>query len=142
MKKHLSYAVLLTALLLTACGHGNNETQTIRYELELEGNSTLTEDYKQRQYLAYLENYLKEDILESLSDVKSASVTLSVSADSDILISSNDEISVDVVLDLQDELSTYSAAELADILAKAVGNTSTDDITILDADENRLFPEE
>ena len=143
MKKHLLCITLLAASLLTACGSKNQEVQSYNIEnivLTSDGNE-LTEEDKQRQYLAYLENYIKDNLLEPLSEVKNASVTLQSPTDSENTINSNEEISVAVVLELQDELSTDNTAKIADWVATAVGNTSTDEITIMDVDGNILFPE-
>ena len=143
MKKHLFCITLLTASLLTACGSKNQEVQTYEeYELKLGESDTLTEADKQRQYLAYLENYIKDNLLEPLSEVKNASVTLQSPMNSENIINSNEEISVAVVLELENELSTDSTAELANCLATAVGNTSTNKITIMDADGNMLFSDD
>lgn len=159
---------LLSVILLTACaGKGGqdemvqnkavqNETvqdetarseieagERINIELALSDTAALSDADKQSQYLAYLQNYLEKDVLEALPDIESADVTLSAPADTDgILISSDEEIHVDVVLELSDGLSSYSASELADMLAKGIGNSTTDDITITDADGVRLFPKE
>ncbi|MBD5453482.1 MAG: hypothetical protein HDR30_04020, partial [Lachnospiraceae bacterium] len=115
---------------------------TSTYILPSDGNDALTDEDKQRQYLAFLENFIQEEILEPLPEVKSASVTLQSPTGSENTINTNEEISVSVVLELQNELSTDSTTELADYLATAVGNTSTDEITIMDVDGNILFPKE
>lgn len=147
MKKHLLCITLLAASLLTSCGSKNQEVQTSSVEniiLPSEGNE-LTEADRQRQFQIYLENYIKDNLLEPIPEIKSASVTLQSPTDSETIIISNkddEEISVAVMLELQDELSTVSTTELADCLATSVGNTSTDEITIMDADGNLLFPEE
>ncbi len=142
MKKHLFCITLLTASLLTACGSKNQEVQTSNVENIVLPEENVTEEDKQRQYLAYLGNYIEDNVLEPLSEVKDASVTLYSPTASENTIDTNEEISVAVVLELQNELSTVSTAELADYLATAVGNTSTDEITIMDVDGNMLFPEE
>ena len=139
MKKHLFCATLLAASLLTACGSKNQEVHTYNVENIVLPDGNVTEADKQRQYLAYLENYIKDNLLEPLSEVKNASVTLQSPTDSENTINTNEEISVAVVLELQNELSTDSTAELADCLATAVGNTSTNKITIMDIDGNLLF---
>ena len=144
MKKLLYWITLLAASLLTACGSKNREVETYYYDIEdialsSEGS---TEEDKQRQYLAYLESFIADNVLEPLSEVKNANVTLQSPTYSENVINSNEEISVAVVLELEDELSTVSTTELADYLATAVGNTSTDEITIMDVDGNLLFPEE
>ena len=142
MKKHVFCITLLAASLLTACGSKNQEVQSYNVENIVLPEENVTEEDKQRQYLAFLENYIKDNVLEPLSEVKSASVALQSPKHSENTINTNEEISVAVVLELQNELSTDSTAELADYLATAVGNTSTDEITIMDIDGNILFPEE
>ena len=141
MKKHVFCITLLAASLLTACGSKNQEVQTYNVENIVLPEGNVTEEDKQRQYLAFLENFIKEEILEPLSEVKNASVTLQSPTDSENTINSNEEISVAVVLELQDELSTDNTAKIADWVATAVGNTSTDEITIMDVDGNLLYPE-
>ena len=139
MKKHIFCITLLAASLLTACGSKNQEVQTYNVENIVLPEESVTEEDKQRQYLAYLENYIKDNLLEPLSEVKNASVTLQSPTGSENTINTNEEISVAVVLELQNELSTDSTAELADCLATAVGNTSTNKITIMDTNGNMLF---
>ena len=139
MKKHLFCITLLAASLLTACGSKNQEVQTYNVENIVLPEGNVTEEDKQRQYLAYLENYIKDNLLDPLSEVKNASVTLQSPTGSENTINTNEEISVAVMLELQNELSTDSTAELADCLATAVGNTSTNKITIMDTDGNMLF---
>lgn len=142
MKKHLFCTALLAGAMLTACGSSNQENQTAEsYELKLAQNASSTEADKQRQFPAYLENYLEKDILESVSDIKSAAVTLNAPATVDIDANSDEEIVISAILELEDGLSTYSAEELADMLAKGVGNTSTDNIMIMDTNGNQLFPQ-
>lgn len=142
MKKHLFCTALLAGAMLTACGSSNQENQTAEsYELKLAQNASSTEADKQRQFQAYLENYLEKDILESVSDIKSAAVTLNAPATVDIDANSDEEIVISAILELEDGLSTYSAEELADMLAKGVGNTSTDNIMIMDTNGNQLFPQ-
>lgn len=132
---------LLSALLLTACAGNGRENETAEIAVELNDAAVTSDEDKQRQYLAYLQNYLEENVLEPLPDVESANVILSAPADADgISVSSGGELSIDVILELSNELSGYSASELADMLAKGVGNSTTDGITIMDADGVQLFP--
>ena len=142
MKKHVFCITLLAASLLTACGSKNQEVQSYNVENIVLPEENVTEEDKQRQYLAFLENYIKDNVLEPLSEVKNASITLQSPMNSENTINTNEEISVAVVLELQNELSTARTTELADYLATAVGNTSTDEITIMDVDGNLLFPKE
>lgn len=144
-----SPAALLTVAMLTACGSNTDsaDTQTAEsstsYDLnEVASSDAITDADKERIYLAYLENYLEEELLESLDDVKNAAVTLSADTDAnDIAVNTGSEVYVSVVLELENELTAYSADELAEILANGVGNESTDNIVIMDSDGNQLFPE-
>lgn len=150
----------LTAAMLTACGSNagntsdNTDIQTAdsssSYNVtdvvnadDAANGAGFTDKDRERQYLAYLENYLKEDVLIPLDDIKDAAVTLSAFTDTDnTLMNADSEINIAVVLDLENELTAYSADELAEILAKGVGNESTDNIVIMDSDGNQLFPDE
>lgn len=148
------FRVYLTAFIaaipLTACGNSQSavtesSSSTVSYDLEQTLSEDMTDTDKQKQYLAYLEQYLKEDVLESLSDVEDASVTLVSDTESGFPINSgnhSDEIQVNVMLKLQGGLTTYDASELADVIATAVGNPTTDNIVIQDSEGTLLFPDE
>lgn len=147
-------AALLTAVMLTACGSHAGATDmqnaessssydlTEALNLNATGSSAVTAADKEKKYLAYLQSYLEEELLEPLDDIKNATVTLSVGTEADnSLMNTNSEVHVNVMLELENELTAYSADELAEILANGVGNESTDNIVIMDSDGNQLFPE-
>ena len=147
-------AALLTAVMLTACGSHAGATDmqnaessssydlTEALNLDAADSSAVTDADKEKKYLAYLQSYLEEELLEPLDDIKNATVTLSVGTEADnSLMNTNSEVHVNVMLELENELTAYSADELAEILANGVGNESTDNIVIMDSDGNQLFPE-
>lgn len=148
-KFQICLTTFIAAIPLAACGNTPNAAaessgSTASYNLEQSLNEDMTDAGKEAQYLAYLEQYLQEDILESLSDVENARVSLVSDTKSDILINSekdSDEIKVNVMLELQDGLTTYDASELADVIATAVGNPTTDNIVIQDSEGTLLFPD-
>lgn len=141
-------ALIITVIPLTACGdvqkaEAEDSTVTNVYLDEL-FNEAMTDADKQRQYLVYLEQYLKEDILEAQPEIEEANVALVSNAESDFLINSEndaEEIQVNVVLKLEDELTSISASKLADVLATAIGNATTDNIFIQDSEGTTLFPD-
>ena len=71
--------------------------------------------------------------------VKSANVTLHIPENDGTLIASEEESFATVVLELKDEFSADSAAYLARAIATAIGNTTTNNIVIMDSEGNMLF---
>ena len=140
-------AFIITVIPLTACGNAQKaeaeDPNVTNVYLDEILNEDMTDADKERQYLVYLEQYLKENILEAQSDIEEADVTLVSNAESDFTVSSendSEEIQVNVVLKLQDELTSISASKLADALATAIGNPTTDNIFIQDSEGTTLFP--
>ncbi len=139
-------AALIGTLLCLACGCAGSvpeaaaNAETIQFELSDEKDAVTDAD-KQEAFLSYLQNTIKQDLLESFPEVEHADVALSCPGDADLQTGTDDELLVNVILKVPDGLSTCSADELAGTLAKYVGNPSTDQITIYDAEENLLFPE-
>lgn len=152
--KQYKYRICLAALTmavlpLTACGDKNaaaNEPNASAYDIvQAVTDDNLTDADKQRQYQLYLEQHLANDILKPLDDIEDASVTLHLNSDSDIIANAENastEIYVSALLELPDGLTSCSASELAETIATAVGNPTTDNIMILDQDGTLLFPEE
>lgn len=103
-----------------------------------EGGFSSTEADKNKRYKLYLEEHFAEQ-LESLSNVESASVTIDPPADDGTIIARNQETYAAVVLTLNEEMSDEQAAGLAKYIATQVGNSTTDNIVILDSNSNLLF---
>lgn len=97
-----------------------------------------TEADKSKKYQLYMENDLEEK-LESLNAIENAQVTLKLAEDDGTLIARNEESYAWVVLDLNTELEEAVAQGLGRAVATAIGNDTTDRITILDTKGNTLF---
>jgi flagellar M-ring protein FliF len=104
----------------------------------LSGSFTTTEADKDRRYQVYLESELEETI-ESLNNVKEAKIRMNIPTDDGTLIAQNEPTYVAVVLDLDGEMSEEQASGLAKMVAVAVGNDSTEEVTIMDTDNNTLY---
>lgn len=102
------------------------------------GGFSSTEADKNKRYKLYLEERFA-DQLESLSNVESASVTIDPPTDDGTIIARNQETYAAVVLTLNEEMSDEQAAGLAKYIATQVGNSTTDNIVILDSSSNLLF---
>lgn len=104
----------------------------------LSGSFTTTEQDKDRRYQVYLEETLRETI-EFLDNVNEANIRMNIPTDDGTLIAQNEPTYVSVVLDLNGEMDEEQAAGLARLVAVAVGNDTTDEITIMDTANNTLF---
>ncbi len=104
----------------------------------LNGSFTTTEQDKDRRYQVYLEDKLATTI-ESLSNVKSAEIMMNLPTDDGTLIAKQEPAYATVVLELDGEMEEEQAAGLARLVATALGNDSTENITIMDTANNTLF---
>ncbi len=102
------------------------------------GGFSTTESDKQKRYVFYKEGKMEED-LEANGFVKKAHVTLTVPEDDGTLISQNLESSASVVLELAGDMPQEVASSLAHYIATALGNSNTDNVTIIDTVGNLLF---
>lgn len=120
---------------------GANNIQAASYGINnvTDGSFSTTESDKQKKYIVYLEKSLEQDFLSKFSAIKSAHVKLNVPQNDGTLIATEEESSAWVLLELKDEFSTESAAYLARAIATAIGNTTTNNIVITDAEGNMLF---
>ena len=85
-----------------------------------------------------LQNDIRSNLLK-LNYVKDAAVYIQAASNDSTIFSENEDTSVSVMLTLKDKMSDDAAAGVAKMLAGAVGNKSTDKITIIDSDGNVLF---
>ncbi len=102
------------------------------------GGFSTTESDKQKRYIVYKEVQMEED-LEVNDYVKEAHVTLIVPEDDGTLISQNLESSASVVLELSGDMPPEVASSLAHYIATALGNSTTENVTIIDKLGNLLF---
>lgn len=119
---------------------GANDIQATTYSIEnvTDGSFSTTESDKQKKYQLYLETKLKNH-LERITSVKSASVDLSLPENDGTLISTDEEAFAHIMLELDGEFTTDNAAYVAKAVATAIGNTTTNNIVILDTEGNMLF---
>ncbi|MDE6740445.1 MAG: hypothetical protein K2K07_15280 [Lachnospiraceae bacterium] len=141
MKKNTGIAVRMLSTvimmgLFTGCGvpeednfsAGSIEAEEILLDDITEGD--LTEADKKVKYTEYLQELLSDGIEEGYPTVKCAAVTLAEAGDSTQAV---------ISLELQEELSQDSVSEIAEYVATAVGNSSTDNIVIQDTEGTVLF---
>lgn len=119
---------------------GANDYPADSYSLQaaLSGGFSTTESDKQKTYKLYQESHL-QDIMEATEQVKAAYVTLSIPDNDGTLLSKEEETYASVMLELKDELPQGVAENFARNIATAVGNKTTDNITIIDTNGNLLF---
>ena len=104
----------------------------------LNGSFTTTEADKDRRYQVYLEEELKKTI-EMLDNVKEVKFRMNIPTDDGTLIAQKEPTYVAAILDLDGEMNEEQAAGLARLIAVAVGNDNTDEISIMDTNNNTLF---
>ena len=131
LKENIASATLLL---------GANSIPADSYSLDaaLGGGFSATESDKQKTYKLYQEGHL-EDIMEAQSAVKKAYVTLSIPDNDGTLLAKEEESYASVVLELEEELGAGVAENFAKNIATALGNKTTDNITILDSQGKLLF---
>jgi len=122
--------ILLGANNITAAAYGIDNVFT--------GGFGDTESDKEKRYLLYKESKYAEDI-EAFDFVKSARVNL-YQADSDgTLLSAATESNASIILETVGEVTDDAAVAIAKAIANALGNSSTDKVTIIDTEGNLLF---
>jgi flagellar M-ring protein FliF len=129
-------ASLTNAKMLIA----SEDIQSDGYSFEDAMNSsfTTTESDKTKQFEHYLESKFASD-LASMDGVKSASVTVDIAESTNSFYTATSESSVAAVLTLSKTLDDEQAESIANFLATAVGNKSTDNITLISSDGTTLF---
>ena len=127
---------LATATLLL----GANGIPADSYSLNdaLAGGFSTTEADKEKTYKLYREKRL-EEIMMSVPAVTAAYVTLSIPTDDGTLLAEKEESYASVMLDLNEELGNGVAENFARNIATALGNKTTENITIIDSNGNLLF---
>lgn len=119
---------------------GQNGIPASRYEFSnvFEGGFSTTEADKTKKYQRYLQEELAEH-LENLDTVQRANVKLSMPIDDGTVLALEQDTYAAVTLTLTEEMDEDKAGGLARWIATAVGNSSTDDISIMDTSGNVLF---
>lgn len=119
---------------------GSNEIATEGYGIDkvFEGGFSATESDKTKKYQAYLEDKFAKQ-LATISNIKSASVSLSIPEDDGTIIQRDKESSASIVLELEGEMDSEQAMGIAKFVATEIGNEDTKKILILDGSGNVLF---
>lgn len=119
---------------------GTNNIPSAGYSLSdvIDGSFSTTEADKKKRYQLYLEERFASH-LESLSNVKTAKVTLSIPEDDGTLIANQEDSYASVIFELSGEMDPDQASGIARYIATELGNDSTERITILDSNGNTLF---
>ena len=119
---------------------GANNIPTTRMTIDdvTQGGLSTTESDKSKRYITYKEEMLESD-LESIENVKSATVTLNIPEDNGTMISQNQDSSASIILGLSDALTNEQATNIAQFVKTALGNEKIQTITIIDTEGNLLF---
>lgn len=118
-----------------------NDIQSAEYGIDnvVDGSFGTTEADKQKKYQKYMESKLENQFLKKFTAIKNAYVELSLPENDGTLISTDEEASATILLELDGEFTADNAAYLARAVATAIGNTTTNNIVILDTEGNMLF---
>ena len=124
---------------------GSNNIDTTGFDLSdpnikdyIDGSFFTTEADKQKLAKSYMEDKL-ENVLAANDLIDSAKVTLDIPDDDGTLISRMQESSASVSLALNGSMDSDQAYSVARLVATALGNDSTDKITILDQKTSKIL---
>lgn len=136
----LSFKVNKSDLNLAEYALNSASITTDDYTIDdvVNGSFSTTEADKNKKYQVYKEQKIK-DQLEALTNIKEASVSLTIPEDDGTVLAQNEEGYACVVLETTDPLDEDVASGIAHAVATSIGNESTKNITILDSDSNLLF---
>ena len=105
----------------------------------LEGNGfSTTESDKTKKWQYFLQSRMEQGLL-SLDNVKTAQVSFNIPKDDGTLQAQKQEAFASVILGLSGEMSSDQASSIAKTIATSLGNTSTQNISIMDTEGNLLF---
>lgn len=119
---------------------GANNIPTASYDIEnvFAGGFSTTESDKQKRYQLYCESRLEED-LTAYEFIKNANVQLSIPENDGTLIAEEEESFASIILEIDGEMPDEAPASIARVVATALGNTTTQNVTIIDTLGNLLF---
>ncbi|MBQ7077456.1 MAG: flagellar biosynthesis protein [Lachnospiraceae bacterium] len=119
---------------------GVNKIQSDAYTIEDVTNRsfTTTESDMTKKHAYYLEQQLKKD-LEGFDNIEEATVNLHIPVDDGTILARNQITFASVKLKLSKPLEEGQAEGIAKFVATAVGDSTTEGVTILDYQSNVLF---
>ena len=119
---------------------GANDIQSYAYSIDnvTNGSFSTTESDKQKKYVVYLEKQLESDFIQNFSAIEVAHVKLHIPDNDGTLIGNKEESSASIMLEIAEgaEFTEDNAAFLAKAVAKALGNSDTQGIVIMDSASN------
>ena len=122
---------------------GANDIQSYAYSIDnvTNGSFSTTESDKQKKYVVYLEKQLESDFIQNFTTIDAAHVQLHIPDNDGTLIGNKEESSATIMLEIAEgaEFTEDNAAFLAKAVAKALGNSDTKNIVIVDNQSNLLF---
>lgn len=121
-----------------ALGSTDITTTGMSWEDALNNDMTTTESEKRTKSQLALQSDLRNTLV-GLEHVSEAVVYLDIPQDDGTIFSENQETSVSAMLTLDQSMSADAAKGIAKMLAGAVGNSTTDHVTIIDSESNLLF---
>ncbi|MBO4375857.1 MAG: flagellar M-ring protein FliF [Lachnospiraceae bacterium] len=121
-----------------ALGAAGIPTQGMSIDDVTSGGLSTTESDKQKRYVKYKQDELKS-IIEIMDSVDSAKVELSIPEQDGTLIASTQEASCAIFLVLKGDFTEDMAAYIARFAATSLGNTTTNNITIIDSNGKLWF---
>ena len=119
---------------------GSNSISTDNFSIDnvVDGGFFSTESDTQKKYIVYLEQTL-EETLQDQDFVRKADVKLSIPEQNGTLIAQNKESYAAVTLELVDKCTTDQAGAMARLVATALGNDTTNNISIVDTSGKLLY---
>lgn len=119
---------------------GSNNIPASGYSIDdaLNGGFSTTENDKSKKYKLYNEEDIAK-VLESMDVVKSAKVKMYVPEDDGTILSKKQDTSVSVMLETNGVVDADTAGIMARFLQTAVGNSSTEKITIMDTNGGTIY---
>lgn len=119
----------------------SNSIVSNRYTIDnvTEGGLGVTEADKRKRYIEMLQDELEHDFIGMFSAIRTATVMLHVPEENGTLIATEQESSASIVLEIDGEFTSDNAAFLARAVATALGNSTTDNISIIDTTGTMLF---
>lgn len=108
------------------------------WDLALTNSLSTTQTEKQQKINLAFQNDLRTNLMK-LDYVKDAAVYIKSTASDKTIFDSEKETSVSAMLTLKEEISAENANGIAKMLAGAVGNPTTDNVTIIDNQGHVLF---
>lgn len=126
------------AILLGENGISASTYDYSNLEGVFDGGFSTTESDKSKRYQYYMEQLLAEQ-LEAQEVIDTARVKLNVPIDDGTILARNQDTYAAVTLTLNDSMDEETAAGLARWIATAIGNDTTDNVSIIDTKGNSLY---